>query len=92
MRNAEITLVICGVMLAAVSVAAGLLAAATGRKIGDPIKKCTERILLLSEGDITSDVPKIRSNDETLLLANATETVVGSLNSIINDIGRILEK
>ena len=92
MRNAEITIVVCGAMLAVVSVTAGLLAAATGRKIGDPIRKCTERILLLSEGDITSDVPKIRSNDETLLLANATETVVGSLNSIINDIGRILEK
>ncbi len=92
LRNANITIVICVIILAAVAASAGILAAIMGKKIGDPITKCTNRILLLSEGDLTSDVPRIKSDDETQILANTTDTVVNSLNSIISDIGRILEK
>ncbi len=91
LKSAETTIVICVIILAAVAVVSGILAAIIGKKIGDPIKKCTDRILLLSEGDISSDVPRVKSNDETQLLANATETVVNSLSSIIRDIVRILE-
>lgn len=89
--RARTTILICVIILVAVAAAAGFLAAVMGKKIGDPIKKCTDRMLLLSKGDISSDVPRIKSDDETMLLANATETVVNSLNSIIRDIGRIVE-
>jgi methyl-accepting chemotaxis protein len=61
-----------------------------GKRIGDPIKKCTERIKLLSEGDLSTPVPEVRSNDETGVLAEATGSVVASLNNMINDIGNIL--
>ena len=91
LRSAQTTIVLCIIILAAVAAVSGILAAVMGKKIGDPIKKCTDRILLLSKGDISSDVPRIKSDDETMLLANATETVVNSLNSIIRDIGRIVE-
>ncbi|MGN0600407.1 MAG: methyl-accepting chemotaxis protein [Oscillospiraceae bacterium] len=91
LKSAKITIIVSCLILLAVVAAAGVLAGIIGKRIGDPIKNCTDRILLLSQGDITSDVPRIKSDDETKLLADATETVVNSLNSIIRDIGRILE-
>ena len=64
--------------------------AKTGRSIGDPVAQCTERLRLLSEGDLSSPVPQINTNDETKILAEATERLVGDMNSIIGDIGRML--
>lgn len=92
LASAKTTILVCVILLAAVLAIAGISAKILGKKIGEPIMKCTERILLLSQGDITSEVPHIQRNDETGLLANATETVVNSLNSIIKDIGRILKE
>lgn len=63
-----------------------------GKRIGTPIKLCTERIKKLSEGDLTSPVPVINTKDETHLLANATESVVGDLTAMINDISNILKE
>ncbi len=62
-----------------------------GKKIGNSVRVCTERIEKLAEGDLTSPVPVVNTKDETGRLSDATTTVVNSLNSIINDIGRILE-
>lgn len=91
LAKAKTTIIIMILILAVVAASAGIISAILGKKFGDPIKKCTDRILLLAQGDLNSEVPHIKSDDETLLLANATETVVNSLNSIIRDIGRILE-
>ena len=91
LAKAQSTIIVMILILAVVAANAGIISAIIGKKLGDPIKKCTDRILLLAQGDLNSEVPNIKSNDETLLLANATETVVNSLNSIIRDIGRILE-
>lgn len=62
-----------------------------GKKIGDPVALCTERLKLLSEGDLSSPVPQINTADETRVLADATEQLVGDMNSIISDIGRMLD-
>ncbi|MCI7497822.1 MAG: methyl-accepting chemotaxis protein, partial [Oscillospiraceae bacterium] len=67
-----------------------LYSAKMGRQIGDPVAQCTERLRLLSEGDLSSPVPHINTNDETKILAEATERLVGDMNSIIGDIGRML--
>lgn len=91
LQSANITILVCIILLAAVLAAAAISATVLGKRIGDPIMKCTDRILLLSKGDLSSEVPHITRKDETGLLANATETVVNSLNSIIKDIGRILK-
>ncbi len=61
-----------------------------GMRIGGPVAQCTERLRLLSEGDLSSPVPQINTNDETKILAEATERLVGDMNSIIGDIGRML--
>jgi len=68
----------------------GLCALQLGNSIGKSVRLCTERIQKLAEGDLTSPVPEIRFKDETGALAVAAKTVVGNLNNIIGDIGRIL--
>lgn len=62
-----------------------------GKKIGSSVRICTERIELLAKGDLTSPVPVVNTKDETGRLSEATTTVVNCQNSIIGDIGRILE-
>ena len=62
-----------------------------GKSIGKSVRLCTERIEKLSVGDLTSPVPNIKSKDETGRLSAATKVTVNTLNSIIMDIGRILE-
>lgn len=61
-----------------------------GKDVGDPIALCTERLKLLSEGDLSSTIPEIKTEDETRILADATECLVNDMNSIIGDIGRML--
>ncbi len=78
-------------ILVVAAVVSSILSLRLGKRIGDPVKKCTERIRLLSEGDLMSPVPVIRSNDETGVLVQATDNVVSSLNNMINDIDRILK-
>lgn len=69
-------------------VAAGIAiisASSLGKRIGDPIRLCTERLVKLSKGDLTSPVPEIKAKDETGALAQATLTLVNDFNRIIGD-------
>lgn len=61
-----------------------------GKQIGDPIKACTDRIVLLSQGDLTSPVPVINTQDETRQLGDATQKVVHDISSISIDVGQLL--
>ena len=54
--------------------------------ISNPIRMCVERIQLLAKGDLKTKVPEIHTNDETYLLAEATGTIVGTMDGIIGDI------
>lgn len=77
-------------VLVIAAVAAAAVSIFMGRKIGKPIQQCTERIEKLSMGDLRSSVPVINSQDETGILSQATGKVVGSMNQMLNDVGRIL--
>lgn len=68
-----------------------ILAKQLAEKIGNPMKECAKRLQLLANGDLTSEVVEIKTNDETELLANATEEIVSSMNIMINDIKYLLE-
>ncbi len=78
------------ILIIAASVFGGYMALLLGKNIGKSIRICTERMEKLAEGDLKSPVPEIKSKDETGRLAEASRTVVNSLNGIIGDIGRIL--
>lgn len=83
-----VTLVIMAVMCI---IAAGT-AMVFANRLANPIVLCSERIVKLSKGDLTSEVPSVSSRDETKMLSDATHTVVTQLNSIFKDIERILEE
>ena len=61
-----------------------------GKIVGTPIKLCADRLTLLAQGDLHSPMPVIDTEDETKQLANATESLAGSLNIVINDVGQLL--
>lgn len=55
-------------------------------KIANPIIACANRLKLLSEGDLHTEVPKTKSKDETGVLLNSLEITINEINDIINDI------
>ena len=82
--------IILAIICAASAVVGGIIAGVISRKIGKPIRLCAERIEKLSEGDITSPVPMVRSHDEVKILAKSAAKVVNEQNAMISDIGNIL--
>lgn len=59
-------------------------------KISKPIKDCANRLVLLSQGDLNSPVPTVKSKDETKILTSATKNIVDALRDIINEENRSL--
>ena len=83
-------LIILAAICAASAIAGGIIAGVISRKIGKPIRLCAERIEKLSEGDLTSPVPMVKSHDEVKVLAKSASKVVNEQNAMISDIGNIL--
>ncbi len=83
-------IIVTGILTIVAITAAVFASIFVASKIAKPIRLCTERINSLANGDLKSEVPTVKSKDETALLANSTETVVNSLNGMISDIGNIL--
>ena len=83
-------LLVLAIICAASAVVGGIIAGLISRKIGKPIKLCAERIEKLSEGDLTSPVPMVKSHDEVKILAKSAAKVVNEQNAMISDIGNIL--
>lgn len=63
-----------------------------GQKIGEPVRLCTERLRLLAEGDLTSELPEINTEDETKILAEATAAIVATQQAIIGDLDYVLDE
>lgn len=76
-------------VLISISVASSI-AIRTGKKIGEPIRFCAERLNQVLEGDLQSEIPVIDTEDETAILANATRGIVDGLKAIIEDIKYLL--
>lgn len=55
-------------------------------EIANPIIACANRLKLLSEGDLHTEIPKTKSKDETALLLNSLESTVNELKDVIRDI------
>ncbi len=87
-------------IITAISAVLAIIAAAltimnsirVARKISTPIKLCTDRLVLLAQGDLSTPVPEIKTNDETKLLANATDKLVKGMNLIIGDVDYLLSE
>lgn len=86
--------IVCAVIalvIALLAVAIGLFVAKKiSTDIGVPMALCTERLKLLSRGDLQTPVPVIHTEDETKVLADATGILVANLQLVIEDAGYIL--
>ena len=80
-------LVIVASVLASIAVALKL-----SSNISIPMRACAERMKLLVQGDLTSPVPQSSGQDETAELTRSTAEMVTGLNTIINDIGYLLNE
>ncbi|MCI1965409.1 MAG: methyl-accepting chemotaxis protein [Oscillospiraceae bacterium] len=63
-----------------------LLAARMAKRITKPMQAVTERLRLLSEGDLMTPVPQVRTGDEIEVLAKACERTIQTLHGMIEDI------
>lgn len=55
-----------------------------------PVVKCAKRIQALSQGDLGSPVPQVKSKDETRILADSTAQLVKDFGTIIHEMQDIL--
>ncbi len=58
--------------------------------IGKPIKACADRLELLSQGDLDTQVPDFKRNDEVGELVTSTGIIVNALRTILKDIDYML--
>lgn len=84
--TAGIMIIIC-VIAGAAALAIGI-AVFVSRSISRPVKACAERLVLLSEGDLHTDVPHSSSRDEVGVMLKALESTTSSVSTIISDVGR----
>ena len=55
-----------------------------------PMVKCAKRIQALSQGDLGSPVPQVKSKDETRILADSTMQLVKDFGAIVHEMQDIL--
>ena len=58
--------------------------------IATPVVKCAKRIQALSQGDLESPVPQVKSKDETRILADSTAQLVKDFGGIVHEMQDIL--
>lgn len=92
LASTERTILIVTVLLLLAGLVAVLFSIKESKRIVRPIRQCAERIVKLSEGDLTSPVPDIQTRTETEILANATSTVVSSITTMIGDASDLLSE
>lgn len=90
MSNFYLMLIIEIVMLIFLCSCSFMIYTKVASAISKPIIEVTDRLKLLSEGDITSPTPVCNRNDETLILVNSLEETVNNLHSYIEDIHNVL--
>lgn len=56
------------------------------RSIAEPIKACSDRLALLSQGDLQAAVPKFSSKDEISDLVVALDTTISRLSDVVGDV------
>lgn len=78
-----------GIVLVSIAIAV-VMVRKLADSIGTPIKQCAERLETLAGGDLHTEIPQITSEDETLMLADATRTIVDGMGKIIGDIKYLL--
>lgn len=90
LRSTYVGIIVIIIMLIVSVAVVRIMMTRIANGIVNPIQLCMERLRLLSEGDIHSDVPQIETGDETEVLAESTESLVSNLRILIEDIDVLL--
>lgn len=86
MAETNASIVFTVIILVAAFIISTLISAKLASGIGTPIQLCANRLNNLAKGDLKSEIPQIKSNDEVGILAGATETIIHTMSGIIQDI------
>lgn len=86
MSGTFVAIILTIVLILISSVASTIMAGKLAAGIGKPITLCAERLTKLATGDLKTPVPVIDNEDETGVLAKATETIVIGLSKVLEDI------
>ncbi len=86
------SLAIIAIVAVLAIVAAVIVSTIFGGKIGGPIHALADRLKGLSEGDLTSPVPTVNSNDELAVLQGAANNLTTGISTMIRDIDDILHQ
>lgn len=93
-RHSAIIMIINIIVILAVAVILIVIASGLALKLakvlGEAVKVCTDRLELLTQGDLHSPVPEVDRNDETGVLAEATKKMVATMETMIGDISYVL--
>lgn len=89
-RSALINIIAIIIIMIVFCIVAVIVAFTISNSIVKPVQACSERIRRLAEGDLSSPAVKNDSQNEVGILARSTAALVNNLNTIINDIDRIL--
>ena len=85
--------IVVNVSVIVVSILASIVVAVKlSGSISKPMRACAARMKLLVEGDLESPVPQAIGRDETAELTRSTAEMVAGLNTIIHDIGYLLNE
>ena len=85
-------IIITLVLLIAAVIVASLVALRLAVGIGGPIKACSDRLHLLSQGNLEAPVPDFDRNDEVGELVSSTKIIVTALSTILKDIDYLLSQ
>lgn len=91
-QNSNMIMVISGLIILLSSVAAIGLGFFTGIRIATPVKRLTETAYLAAQGDLSKEIPQVKTKDEIRLLAESFSTLVSNLRMAIGRINFTLEE
>lgn len=91
LTNTVIVILIVVVILIIFSLAVSvMIGTKTAVSLSDSIRACSTRLTQMSEGDLSSPIPEVHTEDEAKELADAMQGTVTVLHEIIDDIQYVL--
>lgn len=90
MRPAEYGSLFQIIICVAVCIIVIVISLKVSHSIAAPVVKCANRLLTLSQGDLRSPVPQVKSRDETRILADSTAQLVKDFGGIVHEIESVL--
>lgn len=86
MGNTNFSIIITAVLALLVIIVTIISGTKLANNITNPVIACANRLKMLSEGDLHSEIPAATSNDETGVLLESLDKTVGVLKDVIYDI------